>query len=43
LRRLLQQPELQVEASCIRVPVFFGHAWSVSLEVAGDIDLAASA
>ncbi|WP_287876912.1 aspartate-semialdehyde dehydrogenase [Aquitalea sp.] len=39
LRRLLQQPALQVEASCVRVPVFFGHSWAVSLEVDGDIDL----
>ncbi|MBV8679444.1 MAG: aspartate-semialdehyde dehydrogenase [Aquitalea sp.] len=39
LRRLLQQPQLQVEASCVRVPVFFGHAWAVNLEVAEDIDL----
>jgi aspartate-semialdehyde dehydrogenase len=31
LRRLLDLPQLPVEATCVRVPVFFGHAWSVSL------------
>ncbi|RQO73044.1 aspartate-semialdehyde dehydrogenase [Aquitalea sp. FJL05] len=39
LRRLLQQAELPIEATAVRVPVFFGHAWAVSLEVAADIDL----
>ena len=39
LRRLLQQPQLPIEATAVRVPVFFGHAWAVSLEVAADIDL----
>lgn len=40
LPRLLQLPALQVEASCVRVPVFFGHGWAVSVEVEADIDLA---
>jgi len=31
LRRLLMLPTLPVEATCVRVPVFFGHAWSVSV------------
>jgi aspartate-semialdehyde dehydrogenase len=31
LRRLLDAPELNIEASCVRVPVFFGHAWSVNV------------
>jgi aspartate-semialdehyde dehydrogenase len=31
LRRLLELPQLPVEVTCVRVPVFFGHAWSVSV------------
>jgi len=31
LRRLLAMPTLPIEATCVRVPVFFGHAWSVSV------------
>ncbi|MGL6070379.1 aspartate-semialdehyde dehydrogenase [Craterilacuibacter sp.] len=33
LRRVLALPALAVEATCVRVPVFFGHGWSVALEV----------
>ncbi|RQW27903.1 aspartate-semialdehyde dehydrogenase [Rhodobacteraceae bacterium CH30] len=31
LRRVLALPDLEVEATCVRVPVFFGHGWSVAL------------
>lgn len=34
LRRLLGLPQLAIEATCVRVPVFFGHAWSVSVALA---------
>jgi aspartate-semialdehyde dehydrogenase len=34
LRRLLATPALNVEATCVRVPVFFGHAWSVNVALA---------
>lgn len=42
LRRLLGRPDLTVEAACVRVPVFFGHGWSVhvALEQAPDVDRA---
>ncbi|TIC85295.1 aspartate-semialdehyde dehydrogenase [Crenobacter intestini] len=33
LRRLLGLPELVVEPTCVRVPVFFGHGWAVALEL----------
>ncbi|WP_215776864.1 aspartate-semialdehyde dehydrogenase [Paludibacterium sp. B53371] len=29
VRRLLGVPSLPVEVTCVRVPVFFGHAWAV--------------
>ena len=32
VRKLLALPELVIEASCVRVPVFFGHGWAVSVE-----------
>lgn len=32
LRKLLALPALPVVASCVRVPVFFGHGWSVSVQ-----------
>lgn len=34
LRKLLELPALRVEAHCVRVPVFFGHGWAVSVELA---------
>jgi aspartate-semialdehyde dehydrogenase len=37
LRRLLAMPELPVEATCVRVPVFFGHAWSVSVALRDEV------
>jgi aspartate-semialdehyde dehydrogenase len=42
VRRLLAAPTLPVEATCVRVPVFFGHAWSVNvaLETPVDVDRA---
>lgn len=35
LRRLLALPQLAVEATCVRVPVFFGHGWSVAMALSG--------
>ncbi|GGY06804.1 aspartate-semialdehyde dehydrogenase [Paludibacterium paludis] len=34
LPRLLGRTDLIIEAMCVRVPVFFGHAWSVHVETA---------
>ncbi|WP_293764588.1 aspartate-semialdehyde dehydrogenase [uncultured Aquitalea sp.] len=39
LTRVLGLPALRVEASCARVPVFFGHGWAVSAEVRDDAEL----
>lgn len=41
LRELLALPLLKVSATCIQVPVFFGDSFSVSLQAAGPVDLAA--
>jgi len=32
LRKLLALPALPVEATCVRVPVFFGHGWAVTVQ-----------
>lgn len=32
LQKILGLPALRVEASCVRVPVFFGHGWAVTLQ-----------
>ncbi|HJV05769.1 MAG TPA: aspartate-semialdehyde dehydrogenase [Chromobacteriaceae bacterium] len=39
LRRLFDLPQLPIEATCVRVPVFFGHAWSVSVKLSQNVDL----
>ena len=41
LRELLALPLLKISVSCIQAPVFFGDSFSVSLQTAGPIDLAA--
>jgi aspartate-semialdehyde dehydrogenase len=41
LRELLSLPLLKVGATCIQVPVFFGDSFSVSLQTAKPVDLAA--
>ena len=41
LRELLGLPLLQVSASCIQAPVFFGDSFTVSVQSAGPVDLAA--
>jgi aspartate-semialdehyde dehydrogenase len=41
LRELLALPLLKVSATCIQVPVFFGDSFSVSLQTAGPVDVAA--
>ncbi|MDF0607026.1 aspartate-semialdehyde dehydrogenase [Neisseriaceae bacterium TC5R-5] len=38
-RRLLGLPDLSMEVTCVRVPVFFGHAWSVSVQLSNNIEL----
>ncbi|WP_028535316.1 aspartate-semialdehyde dehydrogenase [Paludibacterium yongneupense] len=38
LRRVLGLPALRVEATCVRVPVFFGHGWSVNVELDAALD-----
>lgn len=37
--RLLDQPDLAVNATCVRVPVFHGHALSVHLDISQAVDL----
>ncbi len=32
LRKVLGLPALEVEATCVRVPVFFGHGWAVTVQ-----------
>ncbi len=32
LRKVLALPALEVEATCVRVPVFFGHGWAVTVK-----------
>ncbi|MDN0074283.1 aspartate-semialdehyde dehydrogenase [Crenobacter sp. SG2303] len=39
LRKLFGQPELAVEASCVRVPMFFGHAWAVTISTQGELSV----
>jgi len=41
LRELLALPLLKISVSCIQAPVFFGDSFSVSLQTAGPMDLAA--
>ncbi len=41
LRELLDLPLLKVAATCVQVPVFFGDSFTVSLQTAGPVDLAA--
>lgn len=41
VRELLALPSLKVAASCIQVPVFFGDSFTVSIQAAAPIDLAA--
>jgi len=36
-RKILHDPEIKVSATCVRVPVFYGHAESVSLETEREI------
>ncbi|TDR82103.1 aspartate-semialdehyde dehydrogenase [Paludibacterium purpuratum] len=39
VRRLLGQPALPVEVTCVRVPVFFGHAWSVNVALSQPLEV----
>lgn len=41
LRQLLGAPELKVSVTCIQAPVFFGDSFTVSLQAASPVDLAA--
>jgi aspartate-semialdehyde dehydrogenase len=41
LRELLALPLLKVAATCVQVPVFFGDSFTVSVETAAPVDLAA--
>ncbi|SHN25057.1 aspartate-semialdehyde dehydrogenase (peptidoglycan organisms) [Pseudomonas asturiensis] len=41
LRELLALPSLKVSATCIQVPVFFGDSFTVSIQTAAPVDLAA--
>ena len=41
LRELLAAPLLKISVTCIQAPVFFGDSYSVSLQTAGEVDLAA--
>ena len=33
LQKILANPQLNIEASCVRVPVFFGHGWAVTVQM----------
>ena len=39
LREVLGMPMLKISVSCIQAPVFFGDSFSVSLQLAGPVDL----
>ncbi|MBV8047261.1 MAG: aspartate-semialdehyde dehydrogenase [Paludibacterium sp.] len=39
VRRLLGLPSLTVEATCVRVPVFFGHAWAVHVALERPLEI----
>jgi len=41
LREVLGQPLLKISVTCIQAPVFFGDSYSVTLQSARDVDLAA--
>ncbi|MCU1729686.1 aspartate-semialdehyde dehydrogenase [Pseudomonas sp. 7P_10.2_Bac1] len=41
LRAVLGKPDLKVAVTCIQAPVFFGDSYSVSLQLAAPVDLAA--
>jgi aspartate-semialdehyde dehydrogenase len=41
LRELLALPSLNISATCIQVPVFFGDSFSVSLQTSKTVDIAA--
>ena len=41
LREVLGMPMLKISVSCIQAPVFFGDSFSVSLQLAGPVDLEA--
>lgn len=43
LQALLGLPELAVHATCVRVPVFFGHSWVVRARFAAPVSAAAAA
>lgn len=40
LRQVLAAPLLKISVTCIQAPVFFGDSYSVSLQTAGEVDLA---
>ncbi|WP_338646879.1 aspartate-semialdehyde dehydrogenase [Pseudomonas sp. ML2-2023-3] len=40
LREVLGMPALKISVTCIQAPVFFGDSFSVSLQLAGPVDLA---
>ena len=39
LREVLEMPALKVSITCVQAPVFFGDSFSVSLQLAGPVDL----
>jgi len=41
LRQLLGMPALKISVTCVQAPVFFGDSFSVSLQLAAPVDLAA--
>jgi aspartate-semialdehyde dehydrogenase len=38
VRRLLAVPALPIEVTCVRVPIFFGHAWAVHVALDKPLD-----
>ncbi len=36
-RKILHDPEIKVSATCVRVPVFYGHSEAISIKLKGDL------
>ncbi|MCS7261944.1 MAG: Asd/ArgC dimerization domain-containing protein, partial [Aquificaceae bacterium] len=36
-RKILHDPQIKVSATCVRVPVFYGHSEAISLQLKGEL------
>ena len=36
-RKMLHDPEIRVSATCVRVPVFYGHSEAISVKLKGEL------